>query len=125
MQETTESFHAAEAARHTWERRPPHLEDEQLLAHTRNWLKALPKGVRPVHLPAAFPRVANGLASLWHETAALDRYFEEKEFSPRQYRTGFPPLIKEELLAMHVYSLRDRPLPDEERMPQQASLLDP
>lgn len=109
MQETTEDFIAAEAAGHSWERSPPRPEDDQLLAHTWNWLSALPKGVRPVHLPAEFPRIVNGLASLWSETAALDRYFEEKEFSPRQDRSGFPPIIKEELLAMHVYSLRNRP----------------
>jgi len=71
-------------------------------------LNELPKGVRPVQMPTAFPRIVNALCSLWPETAALDRYFEEKEFSPRDNRRGFPPLIKEELLAMHVYSLRNR-----------------
>ena len=44
----------------------------------------------------------------WLQTPALDRYFEDKEFSPREDRSGFPALIKEELLAIHVYSLRHR-----------------
>ncbi|CAN5278988.1 hypothetical protein BH11PSE10_BH11PSE10_17920 [soil metagenome] len=108
MPENAETFIAADAAGYTWERRSPRPEDRHVLGHTQNWLNALPKGVRPVLMPTAFPRIANELCSLWPETAALDRYFEEKEFSPRDDRQGFPPLIKEELLAMHVYSLRNR-----------------
>jgi hypothetical protein len=123
MHESTKSFIEAEAAGHTWERRSAHPDDDHVLGHTQNWLNALPKGVRPVQLPVAFPRIANDLSRLWPETAALDLYFEEKEFSPRQDRIGFPPLIKEELLAMHVYSLRNRPVSYEERAPQHASLL--
>jgi hypothetical protein len=123
MPESTESFIKAEAAGHTWERRPPLPEDDHLTGHTQNWLNALPKGVRPVQLPTEFPRIANDLSRLWPETVALDLYFEEKEFSPREGRIGFPPLIKEELLAIHVYSLRNRPVPYEDRAPRQSSSL--
>jgi hypothetical protein len=125
MQPTTGSSveAEAEAAGHTWERRSPRHEDAHVLGHTHNWLNALPQGVRPVHLPVDFPRIANDLARLWPETAALARYFEDKEFSPRHDRRGFPALIKEELLAMHVYALRSRPVPYEQRRPQQMSLL--
>jgi hypothetical protein len=89
---------------------------------TDNWLHALPVGVRPLHLQHDFPRIANDLARLWAQTRALDLYFEEKEHSPRQARRGFPPLIKEELVAMHVYSLRNRPVSNGERSLQRASL---
>ena len=123
MQEGIETFIAAEAAGYTWERRSPRPEDDHVLAHTRNWLNALPKGVRPVHLPVAFPRIVNELCSLWPETAALDHYFEDKEFSAREDRKGFPPLIKEELLAMHLDSLRNRACNDQERVPPRAVLL--
>jgi hypothetical protein len=123
MHESTESFIEAEAAGQTWKRHSPRPEDNHVLGHTHNWLNALPMGVRPVHLQADFPRIANDLARLWAETAALDLYFEEKEFSPRQDRTGFPPLIKEELLVMHVYSLRNRPAPYKERALKKTSLL--
>lgn len=123
MSENAKSVVRAESAGFTWERRAPRPEDAHLLAHTQNWLSALPKGVRPVHLPAEFPRIANDLSRLWPEPAALDAYFEEKEFIPRTERAGFPPLIKEELLCMHVYSLRNRPAPDGHRAPKQASLL--
>ena len=109
MPESTKSFIEAEAAGFTWQRRSPRPEDEHVLGHTHNWLQALPMGARPVHLQQEFPRIANELAQLWEEIPALDLYFEEKEFSPRENRHGFPPLIKEELLALHVYSLRNRP----------------
>lgn len=108
MAESTESFLKAEAEGHSWERRSPLPEDERVLGHTLNWLNALPLGVRPVHMQQDFPRIANDLARLWVQTPALDRYFEDKEFSPREDRSGFPALIKEELLAIHVYSLRHR-----------------
>lgn len=115
MPESTESFIKAEKAGYTWQRRSPRPEDDHVLGHTDNWLNALPVGIRPVHLQHDFPRVANDLARLWAEQPALDQYFEEMEFSPRDNRRGFPPLIKEELLAMHLYSLRNRALSYEER----------
>lgn len=108
MHETPEAFVESELEGHTWQRRAPRQEDEHVLGHTQNWLNALPKGVRPLHLPVVFPRITNELSRLWPETVALDRYFEEKEFSPREDRQGFAPLIREELLAMLVYSLRSR-----------------
>jgi len=117
MHESTQSFIDAEAAGNTWKRRSPSPADDQVLHHTWNWLNALPKGVRPVHLPVDFPRIANDLSRLWRNTAALHVYFEDKEFNRRPDRLGFPPIIKEELLAMHVYSLRNRPAPSGRRMP--------
>jgi len=122
MPESPESFIQAEAEGHTWERRSPRFADEHLLGHTGNWLNALPLGARPVHLQQVFPRIANELARLWSQTPALDLYFEQMEFSPRPGRSGFPPLIKEELLAMHAYSLRHRPLSYEERALQRVCL---
>ncbi len=123
MHESTESFIEAEAAGHTWERRSWCPEDDHVLEHTKAWLQTLPKGVRPVHLQQDFPRIANDLSRLWADLPALDQYFAEKEFSPRGGRQGFSPLIKEELLAMHVYTLRNRPLSYEARSPRQMSLL--
>ncbi len=79
-----------------------------LLSRTKRWLAALPKGVRPLYLPDAFPRICNGLARLWHSPVELDVYLSEKECSVRPYREGFPPLVKEELLAIRVHSLRSQ-----------------
>ena len=122
MLESNESFIETEAAGHSRHRRSLRPEDRQMLAHTDNWLNALPAGVRPLHLQQEFPRIANDLARLWGDTPALDQYFEEIEFSPREDRRGFRPLIKEELLAIHVYSLRHRPVPYAGRALQRASL---
>jgi len=115
MPESTESFIKAEAAGHTWKRRSPRPEDTDLLGHTDNWLHALPVGIRPVHLQQEFPRIANDLARLWPQTQALAFYFEEKEFSSRENRRGFTPLIQEELRAMHLYALQSRSVSYNER----------
>lgn len=123
MPEGPESCVSAEAADFSWERRTSRPEDNHLLAHTQNWLNALPSGARPVHLQEDFPRIANDISRLWSETAALDHYFEDLDFSPRMTRTGFAPIIKEELLAIHLFSLRNRTGPYEGRVPQQVSLL--
>ena len=123
MSASPESFVPSEAASFNWKRQAPRPEDEHLLALTQNWLGTLPKGVRPIHLQDKFPRIANELSRIWLEPAALDHYFEEKEFSPRIDRLGFPPVIKEELLCMHLYSLRNRSTPNKPSSPQQASLL--
>ena len=123
MNESLEAFVPTPAAAVGWSRRAPRIEDDQLLANTWNWLNALPKGVRPVHLPAEFPRIANDLSRLWPETAALDAYFADKEFSPREGRRGFAPLIREELLAVHVYSLRTRALHSQGRPARQSALV--
>ena len=123
MSESAEHFIKAEADGHTWVRRAPLPEDEHVLGHTLNWLNTLPEGIRPVHLQYAFPRIVNDVSRLWQETAALDRYFDQMEFSPREDRRGFPPVIKEELLAMHLSSLRTRPVSYEQRSAQRARLL--
>lgn len=110
MTESIESFIVAEAAFYVWGRRHSLSEDHHLLSHTRNWLNSLPKGVRPVYLQSEFPRIANDLSRLWPYSEPLDLYFEEKEYSPRMGRGGFRPLISEELLAMHLYSIHKRPV---------------
>jgi len=115
MSEGPGSFVAAEATGFGWERRAPRMEDEHLLAHTQNWLRAMPRGVRPVRLQVEFPRIVNELSRIWSRTGALARYFEALEFSPRTERTGFPPVIKEELLAMHLFSLGNRTGPYDRR----------
>ena len=77
-----------------------------LLPQTRRWIAALPKGVRPLYLPVIFPRICNALVQFWNSSLELDVYLDEKECIKRPSREGFPPLIKEELLAIRVHSLR-------------------
>jgi hypothetical protein len=89
-------------------RRPRERGDVRLFAATIDWLAALPFGVRPVQLPVDFIRISNELARLWDDPVELDRYFSEKESDRRGGRVGFPPLVAEELNALHVYSVRRR-----------------
>ena len=65
--------------------------------------------MRPIHLPADFPRIANDLSRLWSQMATLDLYLRDKEFNPCEDRKGFAPFISKELLAMYVHLLRNRP----------------
>ena len=120
MPQSTQSFIEAKAAGYTWERRSPVPADEHVLGSTENWLNALPTGARPVLLQQSFPRIANDLARLWPEIEELDRYFEDMEYSSRAGRRGFPPLIQEELLAMHFHALRSRPVSYEEQAVRRA-----
>ena len=83
--------------------------DEQVASHAWTWLNALPKGMRPIHLPADFPRIDNVLSRLWSQMATLDLYLRDKEFNPCEDRKGFAPFISKELLAMYVHLLRNRP----------------
>jgi len=108
MHQSAKSSAGALVVDHAWERRAPVPADSQVLDQTWSWLNALPRRVQPVHLATEFPRIANDMAALWRETAALDRYLEDKEFSPRAGRTGFTPVIKEELLTVHLYSMYSR-----------------
>ena len=87
-------------------RRPRRREDVRLLAETIDWLEALPFGVRPVQLPIDFIRITNELARLWNDPIELDRCLSEKESDRRGGRVGFPPLVGEELNALHIYSVR-------------------
>lgn len=86
-------------------RRERRLEDWMLMAATADWLKALPVGARPVSLHRRFPRIANELHRLWNQKQELSQYFEGLLEDARGTRQGFPPLIREELLALQAYAL--------------------
>lgn len=89
-------------------RRPRERGDVRLFAETLDWLESLPHGVRPLQLPVDFVRITNELMRFWNDPVELDRYFFEKGTDQRGGRIGFPPLVGEELNALHVYSVRSR-----------------
>lgn len=91
-----------------WEpvRRPGRVEDRVLLRDTQQWLGSLPRGVRPVALPQKYARIANELARLWHDEAALHDYLEDLLVDRRGGRQGFPALVQEELRALCLFALR-------------------
>ncbi len=97
-----------EPAKPEHDRRPERVEDQFLMPSARNWLDTLPKGVRPIHLQRMFPRICNGIQRRWKSAPDINAYLAEKEMSARSHRQGFPPLIKEELLAIRVHWMRQQ-----------------
>ncbi len=93
----------------TLRRRPPRLDDLSLQPATEEWLEWLPIGVRPLRLPSQFPRIANDIACLWDDPGVLDLYFCDLIVDTRPHRSGFAPIVKEELRALRAYSLSSRP----------------
>jgi hypothetical protein len=80
-------------------------EVNRLLSSTIDWLASLPLHVRPLALATKFPRVANRIALEWKEPSACRRDFEDLVYDNRGNRTGFPPDVLVELLALrdHYY----------------------
>jgi hypothetical protein len=88
-----------------WPRRRLQKSDQILLDECKAWLLTLPVGVRPRYLPVQFPRIVNEIFHLWHDPIALERYLIDKFVQHRENWQGFSPLIREELLAMDMYSV--------------------
>lgn len=78
-------------------------EDRCLAPLTQIWLATLPRTVRPAYLPMILPRVADVLASLWHDAPELAKYFWGPELAhdSRVYRA----LVDDELRSLHNFSL--------------------
>ena len=89
-----------------WNRRPLQARDKALLGSTLYWLDALPRGVRPLQLPIRFARIANELCRLWLRPADFDFCLWDLRTDRRGDRDGFPPLVAEELRALHAYAER-------------------
>ena len=79
-------------------RRPEHLQDRALKAHTELWANNLPIEIRPGLLLERYPHVANRLALCWADKALTIRLFEDLLVDNRGGRKGFPPLVRAELL---------------------------
>ena len=79
-------------------RRPEHLQDRALRAHTGLWANNLPIEIRPSLLLERYPHVANRVALCWADKALIDRLFEDLLIDKRGGRKGFPPPVRAELL---------------------------
>ena len=87
-------------------RSPPSDSDKSLSRLVPLWLEGLPADVRPHHLCARFPRIANRLALCWADPALavklLDDFFADK----RGARLGFPPEARNELAQLRRLAAR-------------------
>jgi len=76
---------------------------DALFPATTRWIDALPADLRPHALIAAFPRIANMIARLWPNGAALAEYMSELLVDRRGGRRGFPLPILTELHRLRAY----------------------
>jgi hypothetical protein len=81
---------------------------DTLLAPTLRWVAKLPSNVRPLALLVTFPRVANLLASVWHDDNAGRAYIYDLLIDRRGTRNGFPEDVLDELLKLRMLYDKER-----------------
>lgn len=96
---------ARPAAVPSWQSlRGPELEsDKSLTPAAQTWLTLLPESDRPSALCSAHPRIANRLALIWPDRAAVKLYFDNLLIDKRTDRIGFSSEVRADLLHLRVY----------------------
>lgn len=100
-----------EPPRNPWtaQRRPARACDAAINGTTRQWLRRLPPGRRPLRLCELYPRVANRLAWCWNDRACRAQTLSDLLEDRRGGRRGFPACVVRELQRLRDYD--DRPEP--------------
>ena len=88
-----------------WEaaRRAPAIGGDELQERTFKWLAMLPASVRPMRTAQRFPRIANKLRDLWGHCEYTRLYFQSLLLDRFQGGMGFPPEVRQELVALQKY----------------------
>jgi hypothetical protein len=73
------------------------------LPRTFEWMASLPRDVQPTALLRHYARIANVIATTWHDSKALRSYMDCLFNDDRGNRQGFPPDVLRELLALREY----------------------
>jgi hypothetical protein len=73
------------------------------LPRTLKWVEGLPSGVKPSALLRHYARIANVLAAAWDDPTAVSSYMDCLFRDDREYRTGFPRDVANELLILREY----------------------
>ena len=101
-------FARAQARPVDWSQtRAPLTDDDRVMqspAHA--WLRGIPNGVHPKQLCRHYPRIANRIATHWHDVQTVDRLLLDLMVDRRGNRMGFPPRIRQEL--DRLYNLHAR-----------------
>jgi hypothetical protein len=80
--------------------------DRVMQSPTHAWLRGIPNGVHPKQLCRHYPRIANRIATHWHDLQTVDRLLLDLMVDRRGNRMGFPPRIRQEL--DRLYNLHAR-----------------
>jgi hypothetical protein len=93
------------AAAASWEalRKPVDPEDGVLHARTMRWMDRLPAELKPVATTLAYTRVVNRIADLWSHCEYTRLHFQSLLIDRRKGRRGFPPEVRQELVALQKY----------------------
>jgi hypothetical protein len=88
-----------------WEgrRRTPVATDRALAGPTIDWVIGLPSHLRPAQLCEHFPRIANLMASVWHDQRRCDAVFASLLTDTRGSRHGFPATIEHEVHRLSAF----------------------
>lgn len=89
------------------QRRPLRACDSAINGTTRQWLRRLPPGRRPLRLCELYPRVANRLAWCWNDRVCRDQTLTDLLEDRRGGRRGFPACVVRELQRLRDFD--DRP----------------
>jgi len=73
---------------------------EQLYPQTIEWVRGLPREMRPLHIVKYFPHVANKLYLTWNSPQHFERCMREFMLDSRGGRQGFPPAVASELASL-------------------------
>ena len=90
------------------QRRALRHSDEALTGTTRQWLRKLPHGRRPMQLCAIYPRVANRLSWCWPDAELSRQALEDLLDDRRGGRRGFPPAVARELRRLDEFNAQQR-----------------
>jgi len=101
-------FARAQARPLDWSQtRAPMTDDDRVMqSPTHAWLRSIPNGVHPKQLCRHYPRIANRIATRWHDVQAVDRLLLDLMVDRRGNRMGFPPRIRQEI--DRLYNLHAR-----------------
>ena len=78
--------------------------DRALTGQALDWLTTLPPTLRPHLLSRQFPRIVNALAEVWDEPGQCQAAFDRLLRDGRKGRAGFPPAVRDELVALRNWA---------------------
>jgi len=76
---------------------------QSLYPQTIEWVRSLPREIRPLHVVKYFPHVANKLYLTWNSPEHFERCIRDLMLDTRGGRQGFPPDVAADLATLYEY----------------------